>query len=173
MAALVITITACATTSAGNFNESDVVANSMTEQQATNALQAVNAYGNTHITENAEIENIQKYIKESTQPGFIGYVTLFTLGRPIAYYAVHGPITGCNRELTPNWHVTNGKGWQTGSGNSTVDSPNDEGTYGEGPHCIFFYTEDGVMVRWSGEYLYSDKPIRLSEKPLVIETHAR
>ena len=160
--------TSASTTGASDYDATNVVANSMTDQQAQNALKSVNAYGSVHITENAEIENIQRYITLTTRPGMIGYVTLFTLGRPIAYYTVKGPVTDCNRELTPMLHVTNGRGWATGADNGTVDSPNDEGTYGGNAHCIFFFNEDGVMIRWSGEYLYSSQPIRLSEKPLVI-----
>jgi hypothetical protein len=147
--------------------------------QLKNATQSARFYNKIHITENGEMENIQRYVEETTQPGMMGFITLFTLGRPIAYYAVKGPVTDCARELTPMQHPAASYVDPGGSNGSyhyeyMADSPNDEGTYGGLSHaCIFFYDENGVLVRWSGEYLYSDKPIRLSEKPLVINVVVR
>lgn len=125
-----------------------------------------------HITENGEVENIKRYLEETTAPGMISYVVLFTLGRPIGYYTAKGPITDCNKELTPMNHpdyvYVNGSNMDY-----TADSPNDEGTYGSSNgQCHFFYTEDGQLIRWTGEFLASDKPIRLSEKPLVINVES-
>lgn len=139
--------------------------NQLSRNQEHNANMSRQAYESLHITENAEVESIRDYIRSVTTPGSVGYVTLFTLGRPIAYYAIKGPVVDCARELTPILHAG-------GYNNETaLDAPNDEGTYGGNEHCHFFKTEDGVFIRWSGEFLYSSQPIRLSEKPLVIDVH--
>jgi hypothetical protein len=145
-------------------NNAQRYSNSMSSKQLTATQNVRHEYEKIHIVENGESENLRRYVQETTQPGLLGYITLFTLGRPIAYYAVKGPVTDCARELTPMLHSIDADYHDS----SVVDSPNDEGTYGGNEHCHFFYTEDGILIRWSGEFLYSDKPIRLTEKPLVI-----
>lgn len=153
--------------------------NRISDHQVDMAVQAAAGYQKIRVGNNGEIDNIVKYVNETTRPGLVGYVTLLTLGRPIAYYAVKGPVTDCARELTPMQHPiasyipiagSNSSGsnrWT--SFEAMGDSPNDEGTYGGNEHCHFFYTESGVLIRWTGELLYSDAPIRLTEKPLVIQ----
>lgn len=150
--------------------------NQISDHQIQMASQAARAYQKIRIGENGELQNIVRYVNETTTPGLVGYITLLTLGRPIAYYAVKGPITDCARELTPMTHpasayiaIDNSQTYNTTDYSYTADSPNDEGTYGGNEHCHFFYTESGVLIRWTGEFLYSDAPIRLNEKPLVIQ----
>ena len=157
--------------------------NAMSPEQQNVAVQAGDAYRSAEkkIVRNAEIDNLARYMYEMTRPGELTYVVLFNaMGQPIAYYAVNGPVTDCNRELTPMQHPAAVRVPIIDAPNSayyddmnyTADSPNDEGTYGGGNNkCVFFYTTSNVMVRWTGDFLQSDQPIRLSQEPVVINVH--
>jgi hypothetical protein len=140
----------------------------MTQNQVSQVDHGRDIYNSINIVDNGEMANLKRYVEETTKPGMVSYALLLTLGRPIAYYVAKGPITNCDRQLTPMTHPIS----PPGNGvydSSVVDSPNDEGTFGGNiGACRFFYTEDGQLIRWTGEMLISDKPIRIQEQPLVI-----
>lgn len=128
--------------------------------QSKVAQQAAN---NIKFTGNAEIENIIKRLQLTSDPGLIGYVVLLNeSGQPILYTTVKGKVTSGSKRLTKPFD------WVTGT-NTYVDAPSDEGTYGSSNPYIYFWSQSGQYVQWSGHYLYSDKPIRLSVKPLVVD----
>lgn len=45
-----------------------------------------------------------------------------------------------------------------------------EGTWGTSGDYIFYRNAEGAYRQWSGQYLYSDQPIRLRIEPLVVGT---
>ena len=49
-----------------------------------------------------------------------------------------------------------------------VDAPSDEGTYGSSNPYVYFWTPGGQYIQTSMEYVYSDKPFRLSEEPIMV-----
>lgn len=127
---------------------------------------AERAADNIKFTANAEIENITKRLQITSDPGLMGYVVLLSeSGQPVLYTTVKGKITSGSKRLTKPYDFANmgGGGWDK------VESPSDEGTYGSSNPYIYFWSQSGQYVQWSGHYLYSDKPIRLSIKPLVID----
>jgi len=131
------------------------------------AQKAQEAAASVNFTENAEIENIQKRLKLTADPGLIGYVVLMNeAGQPIVYTTVKGKITSGNKRLT---EPDRSGAWGTGQNNVVRAAPSDEGTYGSSNPYIFFWSTTGQYYQWSGNYLYSDKPFRLSIKPLVID----
>lgn len=124
---------------------------------------AQKAANNIKFTGNAEIENITKRLQLTSDPGLIGYVVLLNeSGQPILYTTVKGKVTSGAKRLTKPYEYMGGSG-------AYVDSPSDEGTYGSSNPYVFFWSQSGQYIQWSGHYLYSDKPIRLSVKPLVID----
>lgn len=133
------------------------------DEQAKIAERAAN---NIKFSANAEIENITKRLQLTSDPGLMGYVVLLSeSGQPILYTTVKGKITSGSKRLTkPFTFVDIG-----GGSYSLVDAPSDEGTYGSSTPYIFFWSQSGQYIQWPGHYLYSDKPIRLSIKPLVID----
>jgi hypothetical protein len=46
------------------------------------------------------------------------------------------------------------------------EAAGDDGSYGPNENGIFFFTTEGVMVTYSGEYVLSDGPLKLSENKL-------
>jgi hypothetical protein len=110
----------------------------------------------------------------------IGYVYLTSYGRVMAFYTVKGKVMSINSLLTnPQQIVTkratvrgaNGESISSGDyGQFAVDSPDLDGTYGpDGPSDgIFFFTTDGAYVEYKGEYLYSDKPLKITTAPELV-----
>lgn len=111
-----------------------------------------------NFADNAEIENIQRRLKLTADPGLLGYVLLLNdAGQPIIYTTVKGKITSGGKRLT--------QPYSSGTG----DAPSDEGTYGSSAPYVYFWTTSGQYIQWSGDYLFSDQPIRPAIEPLVIE----
>ena len=133
------------------------------EIQAQKAQEAANSIS---FAENAEIENIKHRLELTSKPGLIGYVVLLNeMGSPILYTTLKGKITSGSKRLTSPDMVRS-----YGQGTEVLTSPSDEGTYGSSNPYIFFWTQNGTYIQWSGHYLYSDQPIRLSTPTLVVDS---
>lgn len=42
------------------------------------------------------------------------------------------------------------------NGQNVIESPDFDGTYGENPHGVFWFTPDGTYMEWNGNYFISD-----------------
>lgn len=90
----------------------------------------------------------------------LGYVVLFTDNSIIAQFTVEGKVSSLTNYLTPVSEY-----YSTGS--YTIDwLPDTDGTFGDNPAGIFFFTTDGKYVEWTGTYLYSDIAIFV-EDPVI------
>lgn len=133
---------------------STVVTGCTKNSQFEQAQVAREAARSINFTENAEIDNIKKSLELTASSSLVGYVVLLNgTGQPILYTGIKGKITSGSKKLTD--------GGVTGT-------LSDEGTYGSSNPYIYFWSTSGVYHQWSGDYLYSDKPIRLSVQPLVV-----
>ena len=127
------------------------------------------AANSLNFTDNAEIDNIKRRLELTSKPGLMGYVVLLNdAGQPVFYGTIKGKVTSGSKRLTrPRWVDS------FGSLNQAItDAPSDEGTYGSSAPYIFFWTTAGAYMQWSGAYLYSDKPIRLSVQPIAVSIEA-
>lgn len=123
--------------------------------QAKKAREAANSIS---FTENVEIDNIKRRLELTSNPGQMGYVLLMNeAGQPVLYTTVVGKITSSGKRLQDR-NCANGH-----------ECPSDEGTYGSSDPYIYFWSQSGMYHQWNGPYLYSDKPLRLEIKPLVVE----
>lgn len=134
-------------------------------QKAKEAAESIN------FSENSEIDNIKKRLELTSNPGALGYVVLLNeMGQPIVYTSVVGKVTSSSKRLTSPWQVydmcRNGVSIDC---LTVTDAPSDEGTWGSSSPYVYFWSQTGQYYQWSGQYLYSDKPLRLSVKPLVID----
>jgi hypothetical protein len=129
--------------------------------QAEKAKAAANAIV---FTENAEIDNIKKRLELTANPGLLGYIVLINgTGQVVMYTGVQGKVTSGGKRLTPTDR------YDSEGGNYFMrPAPSDEGTYGSSGEYVFFWTPAGQYIQWSGTYLYSDKPFRLSTEPIAI-----
>lgn len=135
------------------------------DQQVNAAAQAANS---VVFEKNAEIENIQRRLKLTSNPGQIGFVLLLNqAGQPIMYTSVKGKITSGGKRLTnPTAPMRVDCGQYCNEG--LAPGPSDEGTYGSSGDYVYFWTTDGQYVQWNGGYLYSDQPFRTNVQPLVL-----
>jgi len=137
----------------------------------TQAQKAQEAANSITFTDNAEIDNIKARIELTSKPGQIGFILLMNeAGQSIMYEGVRGKITSGSKRLTKPYEV---RGFSIGGTNGgtayqTVATPSDEGTWGSSAEYIFYWNTNGEYRQWNGKYLYSDKPFRLRQEPLVI-----
>jgi hypothetical protein len=139
--------------------------------KVTEAQKATEAANSVKFTGNAEIENIKRRLELTSDPGLLGFIVLMNdAGQPVMYTSVKGKVTSGAKRLTPTQQVQRRDTSSTSGGYAfqVVEAPGDEGTHGSSAPYIFFWTEDGQYIQWSGQYLYSDKPFRLDTKPLVV-----
>ena len=97
----------------------------------------------------------------------LGYVVLMTeSGAVVGNFVVDGKVSSLQNYLTPiSEAYSDGGGW-------TNDWLTDtDGTYGDNPLGIFFFTPDGKYLEWPGLYLYSDIPFDVENPVLEVQTN--
>jgi len=114
-----------------------------------------------------ERDNINKRNVELSDPNKIGYVYLVSYGKVMAFYIIKGKVSSMQSRLTTNMQMVSDP---ERSGNMLMESPDFDGTYGQSEQGIFFYTTDGVLVQWNGEYMYSAQPLKLTTQPELVRT---
>ena len=90
----------------------------------------------------------------------LGYLVIFNDNAIIAQFTVEGKVSSLQNYLTP---VSE---WYEGGSYRNDWLADTDGTFGDNPEGIFFFTVDGKYVEWNGEYLYSDIAIFV-ENPII------
>lgn len=118
----------------------------------------------TKITDSVERMNLTEKLLRFNDPNKIAYVTLLSdYGTVIATYTVKGKVSSNQSSLSAGNQIWNfGKDGQVG-----MESPQDDGSYGENESGIFFFTTAGVLVQWNGKYLLTDAPQQIVTAPIV------
>lgn len=108
----------------------------------------------------------------------LGYIILFTgNGSILGRFTVDGKVTSLNSFLTPDSEFyekdTNYRSGNSEASRSVEDFSNKwladvDGSYGENDNGIFFFTNDGKYIEFTGEYLYSDIPFEVEEPVLKV-----
>ena len=167
MVLFTISLTACDGETSGTKQDIAAtmsVANELVSSQATPtdidfSLERYNLMRRAYWV-NGQREKANSIICEVSKP--FGYIILFAGNAPVSRFIVDGKVSSLNSFLTPNAYdeyVGNG-------GVKTIELSDVDGSYGENDNGIFFFTVDGNYVEWTGEYLYSDIPIEISD-PVV------
>lgn len=97
-----------------------------------------------------------------------GYIILFTeQGAVVGNFVVDGKVSALSNFLTPNseyYEIT------SSSYRENKWLPDVDGTYGlNDVSGIFFFTPDGKYIEWTGDYLYSDIPIKVNNPIIKME----
>lgn len=92
----------------------------------------------------------------------LGYIVLFAGNTVVSKFVVDGKVSSLNSYLTPDSELYEG----TDSCYKNRWLPDVDGSYGENDTGIFFFTVDGHYKEWTGDYLYSDTPMTISD-PIV------
>lgn len=136
-------------------------------KKVTQSQKAKQAAGSVSFTENAEIENIKKRLELTSQPGLLGFLAVTNAaGAPVMYTCVKGKITSGGKRLTQPWKLTKGDRGEW-SGDFVTPAPSDEGTWGSSSPYIYWWTCGGQYIQTNVNYVYSDKPFRLTVQPLI------
>lgn len=118
-----------------------------------------------------ERQNLIQRLDTLNKQGVVGYVYLLGAnGQVIANYVTNGKVSSLNSYLTTTEQQINGGGAQCNADNTcsdtsptnTVTSPDLDGSYGSNPQGIFFFTDKGALVEWSGPYLWSNSPMNIT-----------
>lgn len=95
----------------------------------------------------------------------LGYIVLLTeSGSIVGKFTVDGKVSSLNSYLTPDSEYYEYQDGEYGNINRWL--PDVDGSYGNNDNGIFFFTTDGKYVEWTGTYLYSDIPFKISD-PIV------
>ena len=140
-----------------------------------NQAKMVSAVPSPVLDTSLERKNIAARAQLFNKESKISYVYLISFGKVMAFYTVKGKITSLNSYIVPQEQLVYGDGTKCdeGSGVSTqrcyvISAPDVDGSYGKNPDGIFFFTTEGAYVEWSGEYMMSDQPLKLSTQPELI-----
>lgn len=106
----------------------------------------------------AESANLKRRYEEVDDPKATGYIYLIDHGLVFAEYTVQGKVSSLNSNFTNPER-------ETGPHESRVTLPQAEpdGSYGDNPEGIFFWTTDGIYVEWAGTYLYAKKRLEIQQ----------
>jgi hypothetical protein len=103
---------------------------------------------------NGEKEKARNVRRPAEVP--MGYCVLFSYGKVLGQFNVDGKVTSLNSYLTASEATHTG-------GSGTYELPDIDGSYGENDGGVFFFTPQWQYIEWSGEYIYSDTPFKVSE----------
>lgn len=98
----------------------------------------------------------------------LGYIVLMTeSGAVVGKFTVDGKVSSLNSYLTPDSQYYECLGTYCDSTDYENEwLPDVDGSYGSNDNGIFFFTTDGKYIEWTGTYLYSDIPFKVSN-PIV------
>lgn len=123
-----------------------------------------------------ERQNLVERLKRLNKQNMSGYIYLLNKGGSVvAFYPVRGKATSLNAYLMAGEALQEDSkcrhfGDYTCPGQA-VEQPDYDGAYGKNAEGIFFFTADtNAYVEWSGDYLFSDQPLKLSQQPLMVRS---
>ena len=104
---------------------------------------------------------------EVTKP--FGYITLFTeSGAIVGSFVVDGKVSSLNSYLTPDSEYyeidVESESYRDNKWLADVD-----GSYGENDAGIFFFDTMGNYIEWTGTYLYTDIPMKVTDPVIEFE----
>ena len=138
------------------------------EQTEVNQERLVKAVPPPVLTDSLERHNLRNRLERLNKADAIGYVYLLSQdGKIVAYYTVRGKVSSLDSYLTTTTQVVKvplAGGYQL----HDLPSPDFDGSYGKNPEGIFFFTTEGAYVEWTGHYLYSDQPLKLTQPPVLV-----
>lgn len=108
--------------------------------------------------ESLECKNLAERERRMSLPNAIGYVYLYNFDGSIkGYYTIKGKVSSTQSQRGSTDTVVD-VCQSTEYCPEIVEAAGDDGSSGPNEEGIFFFTTEGAMITYSGEYLYSDKP---------------
>ena len=117
--------------------------------------------------ESLECRNLKERERRNSQPNKIGYVYLYNWdGSVKGYFTVKGKVSSTQSQMAPMDLLVDGCNRSGEDCPQAMEAAGDDGSFGPNEEGIFFFTTEGTMVTYSGEYVLSDAPLKLSDKKL-------
>jgi outer membrane murein-binding lipoprotein Lpp len=114
-----------------------------------------------------ECKNLKEREKRNSQPNAIGYVYLYNFdGSVKGYFTIKGKVSSTQSQMAPMDVLVDGCNRSGEDCPQAMEAAGDDGSFGPNESGIFFFTTEGVMVTYSGEYVLSDAPLKLSTNKL-------
>lgn len=111
--------------------------------------------------ESLECVNLRERERRNSDPAKISYVYLVGFdGNVKAYLTVKGKVSSTQSQMGPMDLILDCDDG-TGCSDTVVEAPGDDGSYGPNEDGIFFFTTEGVMVNWNGQFILSDAPLAI------------
>lgn len=148
--------------------------NNMNELERLNANQKA-LVKNTEVpvvTDSIERKNIIARTELFNNSTKISYVYLMSYWRVVSFHTVKWKVSSVSSYLTPQERIVNRWGDDCRMGNwecFIVQAPDIDGSYGTNWDGIFFFTTEWMYVEWNGEYLISDRLLKINDKTIISE----
>lgn len=154
-------LTGCTLESSGSVQQTEQSTVESNQQTLINRIPA------PQLSSSLERINIKKRLELWNDENKISYIYLINFGRIVAFHTVKGKVTSGSKRLTTEQKLVNGDYGTNGYGDFVMESASLDGTYGSSGEYVFFWTTEGVYVQWSGDYLLSDEPLKVTIEPLL------
>ncbi|GAA1623853.1 hypothetical protein GCM10009733_020620 [Nonomuraea maheshkhaliensis] len=105
--------------------------------------------------------NVREKLIRDSDPKRLSYIYLLSMdGKVVAHFVAKGKVSSADSQLLPDYEYRDLCGssacWQL------VNAAGDDATYGNREPGIFFFTPEGMLVTWSGDYLQFDRPMKIN-----------
>lgn len=142
----------------GCSDEKNIVERQEKKYQSQTQKKILKEIGFPKVDSSLELLNLKERYELLDDKNKVGYVYLIDHGLIFAEYTVRGKVSSLNSQFTNPER-------ETGPRDSRVTIPQAEpdGSYGENPAGIFFWTTDKVYVEWGGNYQYSEQRLEIQQ----------
>lgn len=114
-----------------------------------------------------ECKNLKERERRNSQPSAIGYVYLYNFdGSVKGYFTIKGKVSSTQSQMGAMDIIADACIETTDYCPEVMEAAGDDGSFGPNESGIFFFTTEGTMVTYSGEYVLSDAPLKLSDNKL-------
>ena len=114
-----------------------------------------------------ECKNLAEKHRRENLPNAIGYVYLYNFdGSVKGYFTIKGKVSSTQSQMAPMDVLVDGCNRAGEDCPQSMEAAGDDGSFGPNEEGIFFFTTEGTMVTYSGEYVLSDAPLKLSDRKL-------
>lgn len=156
-----IAIGVFALTGCSNNNEAATNATKQRQEKAANVVPCGNA------GDSLECKNLKERERRNSQPDAIGYVYLYNFDGSIkGYFTIRGKVSSTQSQMGPMDIIADACIQTADYCPEVMEALGDDGSSGPNESGIFFFTTEDIMVTYSGEYLLSDAPLKLSTNKL-------
>jgi hypothetical protein len=159
---------------AGCIGETTKYADTTSGQEAklteSNQARLLTASPPPQLSNSLERENLIRRLNLLNDENKIFYIYLVSYGKVMAEYVAKGKVSSVNSKLTTQEQIVRDPFTYSSSDRNgkVVESPDLDGSYGTNGDAIFFFTSSGAYVEWSGEFMVSDFPMKLTTPPELI-----